>query len=116
MHERIFETRWRYLEELKKMGVKYNLFHPEDHRADDYNFNDSEYNPSGAYAVSVSGPTKLQPAEMNSHDVRAGIDMLLAGLVAQGKTIINDPQNHIDRGYENIVEKLTDLRADIKRL
>ncbi len=116
IHERIFETRWRYLEELKKMGVKYNLFHPENHGADYYNFNDSEYQTSGAYAVSVFGPTKLQPAEMNSHDVRAGIDMLLAGLVAPGKTIINDPQNHIDRGYENIVEKLTDLGADIKRL
>ncbi len=116
IHERIFETRWRYLEELKKMGVKYNLFHPENHGADYYNFNDSEYQTGGAYAVSVFGPTKLQPAEMNSHDVRAGIDMLLAGLVAPGKTIINDPQNHIDRGYENIVEKLTDLGADIKRL
>ena len=53
---------------------------------------------------------------MKSDDVRAGIDMLLAGLVAPGKTIIHDPQNHIDRGYENIVEKLTDLGADIKRL
>jgi len=116
IHERIFETRWRYLEELKKMGIKYSLFHPENHGADYYNFNDSEYKTGGAYAVSVFGPTKLQPAEMNSHDVRAGIDMLLAGLVAPGKTIINDPQNHIDRGYENIVEKLTDLGADIKRL
>lgn len=116
IHERIFETRWRYLEELKKMGIKYSLFHPGNYGADYYNFNDSEYKIGGTYAVSIYGPTKLQPAEMNSHDVRAGIDMLLAGLVAPGKTIINDPQNHIDRGYENIVEKLTDLGADIKRL
>ena len=116
IHERIFETRWRYLEELKKMGVKYKLFHPKNYKADYYNFNNSEYKIGGDYAVSVLGPTKLQPAEMNSHDVRAGIDMLLAGLIAPGKTIINDPQNHIDRGYENIVEKLTDLGADIKRL
>ena len=116
IHERIFETRWRYLEELKKMGIKYTLFHPKGDRADDYNFNNSEYQNNGAYAVSITGPTKLKPAEMKSHDVRAGIDMLLAGLVAKGKTIIHDPQNHIDRGYENIVEKLTELGADIKRL
>ncbi len=116
IHERIFETRWRYLDELKKMGIKYSLFHPKNHGADYYNFNDSEYQNNGAYAVLITGPTKLKPAEMSSHDVRAGIDMLLAGLVAKGKTIIHDPQNHIDRGYENIVEKLTDLGADIKRL
>jgi UDP-N-acetylglucosamine 1-carboxyvinyltransferase len=116
IHERIFETRWRYLEELKKMGIKYSLFHPKNHGADYYNFNNSEFKAGGAYAVSILGPTKLKPAEMNSHDVRAGIDMLLAGLATKGKTIINDPQNHIDRGYENIVEKLTDLGADIKRL
>ena len=116
IHERIFETRWRYLEELKKMGTKYSLFHPKNHGANDYNFNNSEYQPNGTYAVSIYGPIKLKSAEMKSHDVRAGIDMLLAGLVAPGKTIIHDPQNHIDRGYENIVEKLTDLGADIKRL
>ena len=116
IHERIFETRWRYLEELKKMGIEYSLFHPKNHGADYYNFNDSEYRTEGAYAVKIYGPTKFKPAEMNSHDVRAGIDMLLAGLVTPGKTIINDPQNHIDRGYEHIVEKLTDLGADIERL
>ncbi|OGI95210.1 hypothetical protein A2917_00975 [Candidatus Nomurabacteria bacterium RIFCSPLOWO2_01_FULL_42_17] len=116
IHERIFETRWRYLEELKKMGIKYSLFHPKNHGAEYYNFNDSEYLPGGTYGASVYGPVKLRPAEMSSHDVRAGIDMLLAGLVAPGKTIINDPQNHIDRGYENIVAKLTDLGADIKRI
>src|SRR3989344_6654703 len=43
IHERIFETRWRYLEELKKMGIEYSLFHPKNHGADYYNFNDSEY-------------------------------------------------------------------------
>ena len=98
------------------MGIKYNLFHPKNIGADYYNFNNSEYKDTGTYAVSILGPTKLKPAEMNSLDVRAGIDMLLAGLVAPGKTIINDPQNHIDRGYENIVEKLTNLGADINRL
>ena len=39
IHERIFETRWRYLEELQKMGIKYKLFYPKNHGADYYNFN-----------------------------------------------------------------------------
>lgn len=116
IHERIFETRWRYLKELQKMGLRHDLFHPNGHGAKYYNFNDSEYNAKETYATNVYGPTKLQPAELDSHDVRAGMDMLLASLVANGKSIINDPSNHIDRGYENIVEKLNGLGADIKRL
>ena len=63
IHERIFETRWRYLEELKKMGIKYNLFHPKNIGADYYNFNNSEYKDTGTYAVSILGPTKLKPAK-----------------------------------------------------
>ena len=116
IHERIFETRWRYLAELQKMGLKHDLFHPKGYGAKFYNFNDSEYNAKETYGANVFGPTKLQSAELNSHDVRAGIDMLLASLLAPGKSIINDPANHIDRGYENIVEKLNALGADIKRI
>jgi UDP-N-acetylglucosamine 1-carboxyvinyltransferase len=116
IHERIFETRWRYLGELQKMGLRYDLFHPDEHGPEYYNFNDSEYDARETYATNVYGPTDLQPAELNSHDVRAGMNMLLASLVAHGKSIINDPSNHIDRGYENIVEKLNDLGADIKRV
>ncbi len=116
IHERIFETRWRYLGELQKMGLRYDLFHPAEYGPEYYNFNDSEYDAREAYAANVYGPTDLQPAELNSHDVRAGMDILLASLVAPGKSIINDPSNHIDRGYENIVEKLNNLGADIKRV
>jgi len=116
IHERIFETRWRYLGELQKMGLRYDLFHPDEYGPEYYNFNDSEYDAIETYAANVYGPTELQPAELNSHDVRAGMDMLLASIVANGKSIISDPQNHIDRGYENIVEKLNKLGADIKRV
>ncbi len=116
IHERIFETRWRYLNELQKMGLKHDLFHPNEHGPEYYNFNDSEYNAKETYAANVYGPTKLQPAELHSHDVRAGMNMLLASLVANGKSIIDDPSNHIDRGYESIVEKLNNLGADIKRI
>jgi UDP-N-acetylglucosamine 1-carboxyvinyltransferase len=116
IYEMIFEKRWKYLEELKKIGVKYKLFHPKNFKPEDYNFNKEEYDKKGKYGAYIYGPTKFKPAELFSHDVRAGIDVLLAGLVAKGKTIINDPMNHIDRGYENIVEKLNNLGADIRRI
>jgi len=115
IHEKIFETRWRFLEELSKAGVRYELFQP-DNKPKDYNFNDSEYRIEDPHAAHVYGPTELKPAELRSHDVRAGIDMLIVALAANGKSVIYDPQNHIDRGYENIVEKLTMIGADIKRV
>ena len=116
IHERIFENRWNYLAELSKMGVKYDLFKPSGSVSKDYNFNDSEFTADGAYAAHVYGPTELKPSQLISHDVRGGIDMLLASIVAKGQSTISDPQNHIDRGYESIVEKLTSLGADIKRI
>jgi len=116
IHERIYETRWRYLEELKKMGVRYKKFQPPGFGPKDYNFNDKDYLRSEPHAAYVWGPTTLKPALLRSHDVRAGMDMLLAALVACGKSIIHDPLDHIDRGYEDIVGKLTKLGADIKRV
>ncbi|MEW6610358.1 MAG: UDP-N-acetylglucosamine 1-carboxyvinyltransferase [Patescibacteria group bacterium] len=116
IHERIFETRWRYLEELKKMGIRYRKFQPRSFSPKDYNFNDEDYKKNEPHAAYVWGPTMLKAAALHSHDVRAGIDMLLAALVAKGTSVIHDPQNHIDRGYEDIVGKLTRLGADIKRI
>ena len=51
-----------------------------------------------------------------SHDVRAGIDVLLAAVVAKGQSVVKDPKEHIARGYENIVGKLQALGADITRV
>jgi UDP-N-acetylglucosamine 1-carboxyvinyltransferase len=115
IHERIYETRWRFLEELKKMGLRYETFQPDNFGPQDYNFNDDDYRDNEPHAVYVWGPTKLKAAELQSHDVRAGIDMILAALTVDGQTIIHDPQNHIDRGYEDLVSKLQKLGADIQR-
>ena len=52
---------------------------------------------------------------MRADDLRAGAAMIIAGLMAHGTTEIEDIL-HIDRGYENVVEKLTGLGADIKRI
>lgn len=116
IHERIYETRWRYLDELKKMGVRYRKFQPAGFTPQDYNFNDEDYRDREPHAAYVWGPTALKAATLRSHDVRAGVDMLLAALAAKGRSVIHDPHNHIDRGYEDIVEKLTKLGADIKRI
>jgi len=115
IHEMIYEQRWSALRELAKMGVKYELFQPIGYTSSDYNFNEREFNSNDPYGAYVWGPTDLRPAEINSLDLRAGITVLLAALFAKGQSVISDPRDHIARGYENIVGKLTKLGADITK-
>ena len=115
IHERVFETRWRYLQELHNMGVRSDTFQPKGWTPKDYNFNDEDYSAREPHAAAVWGPTRLTATELHSHDVRAGMDMLLAALSAKGTSVIRDPHGHIERGYEDIVGKLKRLGADITR-
>lgn len=61
----------------------------------------------------IIGPTKLHGAEITATDLRAGAALVTAGLIAEGTTIINDAE-HILRGYERIISKLSSVGANIK--
>lgn len=91
----LFEGRLKYLEELNKMGA--DIIFCDPHRA------------------IVYGPSQLQGKEIPSADLRAGAALLIAGLIAKGKTTINNIYQ-IDRGYERIEERLQKLGANIKRI
>jgi len=95
IHETIYDRRLQYIDMLSQMGAKVNTCDP--HRA------------------FISGPTKLFGKKLTSPDLRAGIAMLIAGLSAEGETQI-DNIYQIDRGYENIDERLRNIGADIKRI
>jgi UDP-N-acetylglucosamine 1-carboxyvinyltransferase len=94
IHEEIFENRFMHVAELRRMGA--------DVQAD------------GRVAV-VRGPTPLSGAEVMATDLRASACLILAGLVAEGTTVIHRVY-HIDRGYERIEEKLGALGACIERI
>ena len=68
----------------------------------------------GKIAV-IEGVEELVGAPVRATDLRAGAAMVIAGLAARGETTIEDIK-HIERGYEHIVEKLTALGADIKKV
>lgn len=95
VHESIFEGRLFFTDQLNSMGA--NIIMCDPHR------------------VVVNGPTKLYGKKLTSPDLRAGITMVLAGMIAEGTTII-DNIYQIDRGYENIELRLQKLGADIKRI
>ena len=92
--ETVFENRFMHVVELNRMGARITT--------------------EGRSAV-IDGPCKLTGCDVRATDLRAGAAMILAGLVAEGITYIGD-LHHIDRGYENIVDKLTKLGADIQRM
>jgi UDP-N-acetylglucosamine 1-carboxyvinyltransferase len=92
--ENIFENRFMHIPELRRMGANISL--------------------SGNTAV-VRGVPKLTAAPVMATDLRASASLVLAGLVAEGETIV-DRIYHIDRGYECIEEKLRQMGAQIRRL
>ena len=61
----------------------------------------------------IIGPTKLKGKTVKATDLRAGASLVIAGLIADGKTVIENA-DYILRGYENIIEKLTNIGAKIR--
>ena len=64
----------------------------------------------------VEGGRPLHGGIVKSTDLRAGAAMMLAGLLASGETILQDPSGHIERGYQNLPQKLCALGADIEKI
>ena len=92
--ENIFENRFMHVPELKRMGAQI------------------EIREKSAY---ILGPTKLTGAEVMATDLRASVSLVLAGLIAVNRTIINRIY-HLDRGYEFLENKLKKCKAEIKRV
>jgi UDP-N-acetylglucosamine 1-carboxyvinyltransferase len=94
IHEKLFESRMFFVDKLIAMGARIVLCDP--HRA------------------VVSGPSRLKGAHLVSPDVRAGMAMVIAALCAEGRSTIHNVYQ-IERGYENVVERLAALGAAIER-
>ncbi len=95
IHEPLYENRFNHLYELRKMGADIEITDP--HRA------------------LIFGKTNLIANRIEALDIRAGATLIIAGLMAEGKTLIGDI-SQIDRGYENIDQKLRKLGAQIERV
>ena len=91
--ENIFENRFKFVQELKRMGAKVN---------------------QEGTTIIIKGVRKLHGAEVQSTDLRGGMALVLAGLVAKGTTKVEKVE-YILRGYENIDFKLNNLGANIER-
>lgn len=92
--ENLYPGRFRYVDELRRMGA--------------------DIRTEGHHAV-VSGVPRLSGAKVRAPDIRAGAALVLAGLRADGETVISRA-DHVDRGYEDLAGKLASLGADVTRL
>lgn len=116
IHETVFENRFGYVEELKKMGAQIEPYDPEVTNPQNfYNFNWEDHTPGDHHAIRVHGPTKLHNAILTLSDLRAGATLVLAALAAEGQSVLHGVE-HIDRGYEKIETRLRALGAKIKRV
>ncbi|MEA4845688.1 MAG: UDP-N-acetylglucosamine 1-carboxyvinyltransferase [Clostridiaceae bacterium] len=93
--ETVFESRYKHVEELMKMGASIKV--------------------DGRTAV-VRGVKKLTGTEVKAGDLRGGAALVLAGLAAEGTTVVDNVKLHIDRGYDKLENKLVKLGADIHRV
>ena len=115
IHEAIFENRFGFVSDLVKMGAKIELFNPKVKTPQKfYNFNWEDNKPEYLHAARIFGPTSLKGAQFTISDIRAGATLIMAALVAKGKTQLRGIE-HIDRGYENLDGRLRNLGAKIKR-
>ncbi len=115
IHETVFENKFSYIEDLKKMGANIEMFNPDiKNKEEVYNFNLEDDRDSFFHAIRIKGPTKLHNAIVTMRDLRAGAAVVLAALAASGKSTIFDT-DIIDRGYEKIDDRLKSLGANIKR-
>ena len=94
IRENIFENRFMHVPELKRMGARINVTNN---------------------IATITGPTNLSGAEVMATDLRASVSLVLAGLIAENRTIINRIY-HLDRGYENLENKFKGCKAIIKRV
>ena len=92
--ERIFENRFKHASELNRMGAKIKIL--------------------GNKAI-IEGNVNFKEAELMATDLRASVSLILAALTARGKSIVNRIY-HLDRGYENIEQKLRNVGAKIRRI
>ncbi|MEI7652980.1 MAG: UDP-N-acetylglucosamine 1-carboxyvinyltransferase [bacterium] len=115
IHETLLESRLNYVQELQKVGAKMELFQPEvANPLELYQFN---YDPAGSYkqAVRITGVDRLHNGVMQIHDIRAGAVVVMAALSAEGESVIYGAAQ-VERGYENLVEKITSLGGSIQKI
>ena len=110
VHETVYENRFGYTEELRKMGAQIQLY-KSCLGGNPCRFKTLVH----PHSAVILGPTKLKGSRISIPDLRAGFVYLIAASLAEGESIITGI-HHVERGYERIQEKLQGIGVDIERI
>jgi UDP-N-acetylglucosamine 1-carboxyvinyltransferase len=113
--ERVFENRFAYVEQLKKLGAKIDFIDFFVDNPQDFYFFNYDKDKNYQQAILIDGPTKLHNGVVDITDLRAGATLAMAALLADDESVVNGA-SILKRGYENFVEKVRLLGGEIKEV
>lgn len=113
--ERVFENRFSYVSELKKLGAKIKFVNRDVKEPENFYYFNYKKNNIYNQVIEIDGPVKLHSGVLNIADLRAGASLATAALVASGESVINGV-SILERGYEDFVEKISKLGGNIKKI
>ncbi|MBI4009242.1 UDP-N-acetylglucosamine 1-carboxyvinyltransferase, partial [Candidatus Roizmanbacteria bacterium] len=115
IEERVFENRFSYVEELRRLGAEIDFAKLQVINPVEYFFFNFEPQKKYNQAIKIHGPQELHGGVLDIADLRAGATLAIAALVADGESVVNGA-SILERGYENFSEKVQSLGGDIKKL
>ncbi len=115
IHERVFENRFSYVEELKKLGVKIDFVDVKIENPEFFYHFNFEKERTYKQTIKIQGMAELHNAILNISDLRAGAALACAALLPNGESVVNGT-SILERGYENFVEKIRKLGGKIKQV
>lgn len=115
IHERVFENRFSYVDELKKLGAKIDFTDTKVENPENFYHFNYEKNKEYQQTIKIQGGNELHNAILNISDLRAGAALACAALLADGESVVNGT-SILERGYEDFVEKIRKLGGNIKKV
>jgi UDP-N-acetylglucosamine 1-carboxyvinyltransferase len=116
IHEAIYPERFQYVSHLIDMGADIKMFNPKLSEPEKfYNFDLKDDKADNLHAISITGSTPLKPGEFEVKDLRHGATLVIAGIIAKGKTLLHYVEQ-IDRGYEEFDTRLRSMGVKITRI
>ncbi len=113
--ERMFENRFAYVEELRKLGAKIEYVDLKVENPTKYYYFNFDFNKEYKQAIKIYGPKNLHGGAVQISDLRAGATLAIAALMAQGESVVSGA-SILERGYENFVEKVKSIGGEIKKV
>src|SRR3989339_672953 len=115
IHERVFENRFSYVDELKKLGANIKFIESKVENPEFFYHFNLDKNKTYQQTIKIIGPSELHNAILNIADLRAGAALVCGALLSAGESVVNGA-SILERGYEDFVEKVKKLGGEIEKV